>query len=104
MKDPQKLFRRLVAERDRWPRSVARIEVYKDVACEWRWRMLSPNGRIIADGAEGYTRKNGAATAANRVIEFMRYPLATSGWELSPFNAGNIPQRAALKAAWGKDA
>jgi uncharacterized protein YegP (UPF0339 family) len=31
-----------------------RFKVYEDERGEWRWRLVSPNGRIIADSGEGY--------------------------------------------------
>ena len=34
-----------------------RFEVYKDKAWDWRWRLRSSNGRIIADSGQGYSRK-----------------------------------------------
>lgn len=34
--------------------------IYKDKTGEWRWRLLAPNTRIIADSAEGYSTKEGA--------------------------------------------
>jgi hypothetical protein len=37
-----------------------RFELYRDNAGEWRWRLLAPNGNIIADSGEGYTSKQGA--------------------------------------------
>jgi uncharacterized protein YegP (UPF0339 family) len=30
--------------------------MYKDSVGEWRWRMKAANGRIIANGGEGYKR------------------------------------------------
>ena len=33
------------------------FNVYKDRAGEYRWRLKSPNGRIVADSAEGYINK-----------------------------------------------
>lgn len=33
-----------------------RVEVYRDSAGEWRWR-LRYGGDIIADSSEGYTRR-----------------------------------------------
>ena len=36
------------------------FELYQDRASEWRWRLVAPNGNIIADSAEGYTSKQGA--------------------------------------------
>ena len=34
-----------------------RIEVYKDLLKKWRWRLISKNGRIMADSGQGYTRR-----------------------------------------------
>jgi len=31
-----------------------RIEVYKDMAGEWRWRRIAGNGLNIANSSEGY--------------------------------------------------
>jgi len=45
-----------------------RTEVYCDAAGEWRWRRVAPNGEIIADSGEGYTRKFDALQAADRVF------------------------------------
>jgi hypothetical protein len=39
------------------------IEIYKDRKGEWRWRAKAKNGRIVADSAEGYTRKHGCECA-----------------------------------------
>jgi uncharacterized protein YegP (UPF0339 family) len=35
----------------------AHFEIYPDAAGEYRWRLRSSNGRIIADGAEGYSSR-----------------------------------------------
>lgn len=35
------------------------FEVYRDRADEWRWRLVAPNGNIIADSGEGYQSKQG---------------------------------------------
>jgi uncharacterized protein YegP (UPF0339 family) len=32
----------------------ARIERYRDIKGEYRWRLLAKNGRVVADSAEGY--------------------------------------------------
>ncbi len=45
------------------------FEIYEDQAGEHRWRLIAGNGRIIADGGEGYTRKDGAIKAVDRVKE-----------------------------------
>ena len=44
------------------------IEVYQDRAKEWRWRLIAPNGEIIADSNEGYDSKYNANRAAKRVF------------------------------------
>jgi uncharacterized protein YegP (UPF0339 family) len=36
---------------------MAHFEVYKDARGEFRWRFRADNGRILADGAEGYKAK-----------------------------------------------
>jgi uncharacterized protein YegP (UPF0339 family) len=35
------------------------FRVYRDAAGEWRWRLVSGNGRIIADSGEGYEHRAG---------------------------------------------
>lgn len=37
---------------------IHKIEIYKDKKSEFRWRLFSANGRVIADSGEGYTRKD----------------------------------------------
>ncbi|EMA52791.1 MULTISPECIES: HVO_2922 family protein [Halococcus] len=40
--------------------SLARFEVFRDRADEWRWRLVHRNGNVIADGGEGYASKQNA--------------------------------------------
>ena len=42
-------------------------EVYEDTAGEYRWRLIHKNGRILADGGEGYAARSGARDAVDRV-------------------------------------
>lgn len=35
----------------------AHFNVYRDRSRQWRWRLEAANGRIVADSAEGYTRR-----------------------------------------------
>ena len=44
------------------------FEVYKDKAGEYRWRLLSSNGRIAADSGEGYTRREDAHRAITTLL------------------------------------
>lgn len=39
---------------------MAAFELYKDKSGEYRWRLKSGNGQVIATGGEGYTNKSGA--------------------------------------------
>lgn len=36
---------------------MAKVEIYKDRAGEYRWRARARNGRIVADSGEGYGRR-----------------------------------------------
>jgi uncharacterized protein YegP (UPF0339 family) len=45
----------------------AKFEVYKSPNGEYRWRLKSANGQIIATGGEGYTRKDGALNGIDAV-------------------------------------
>ncbi len=45
----------------------ASFEIYRDVAGEWRWRLVHENGNILADSGEGYSRRRDARRAVDRV-------------------------------------
>lgn len=49
--------------------SLARFELYRDRAEEWRWRLRHRNGEVIADGGEGYTSKQNAVKGIRSVVE-----------------------------------
>jgi uncharacterized protein YegP (UPF0339 family) len=42
------------------------VTVYPSDDGLWRWRRTSANNRIVADGSEGYSRKDSALRAARR--------------------------------------
>jgi uncharacterized protein YegP (UPF0339 family) len=46
---------------------MAKFELYKDGKGEYRWRLKSGNGQIIATGGEGYTTKTGAINGIEAV-------------------------------------
>ena len=46
-----------------------KFEIYKDKRKEWRWTLRSANGRIIADGSEGYLTAQHCKRALGRVIQ-----------------------------------
>jgi uncharacterized protein YegP (UPF0339 family) len=43
------------------------IEIYRDRADEFRWRLVHKNGNILADGGEGYSTRSGARRAVDRI-------------------------------------
>ena len=44
----------------------SKFVVYQDAAGFWRWRLVSPNGRILCQG-EAHTRKHDAERACRTV-------------------------------------
>lgn len=44
------------------------IEVFRDVASEWRWRAQTANGRIVAISGEGYINENDCVDIVNRLF------------------------------------
>lgn len=46
-----------------------KIEVYRDADKQWRWRMKSKNGKIVAEGGEGYKRKPTMLKTLNKIKE-----------------------------------
>ena len=54
--------------------ATARFEVYRDRRGEWRWRLRSRNGLIIADSAEGYASRRNARRAVATVVDTITDP------------------------------
>jgi len=46
-----------------------RVEIYADASGQYRWRRKAPNGRIVADSGESYTRAGDCLEAAERVFK-----------------------------------
>lgn len=43
------------------------FHLYKDAKNEWRWRLLSRNGNLIADSGEGYANALDCLGAINEI-------------------------------------
>lgn len=43
--------------------------IYRDNSGQWRWRIKSRNGRIMADSGESYTRKMKCAAAIQKIVD-----------------------------------
>lgn len=48
-----------------------KFNIYRDNNSEWRWRLVSRNGRIIADSGEGYKGKSGAIKATRKMLSLL---------------------------------
>jgi uncharacterized protein YegP (UPF0339 family) len=49
------------------------LEVYRGRGVQpWRWRLRARNGKIIADGAEGYATRGSVRRAAKRLVLVLR--------------------------------
>ena len=46
---------------------MAKFELYQDAKGEYRWRLKSGNGQVIANGGEGYTSKAAALNGIQAV-------------------------------------
>ncbi len=61
-----------------------KLEVYKDKRGEWRWRVKTRNGKLVAEGGEGY--KNKKSMVRNLVKFFAGATLAAQGGYYSEYN------------------
>ncbi|WP_435065149.1 HVO_2922 family protein [Halobaculum sp. EA56] len=50
------------------PTSLARFELYRDRADEWRWRLVHRNGNIVATSGEGYSSDRAARRGMRSVM------------------------------------
>jgi len=63
---------------------MATLEVYRDKRGGWRWRLVVCNGRIVADGAEGYASRRNAQRAARRMLAQVRQAVELTVEGLKP--------------------
>jgi uncharacterized protein YegP (UPF0339 family) len=54
------------------PLNLPEIEVYQDIKREWRWRIISLNGKIIGASTESFTTKQNCIKNLNSIGEAMR--------------------------------
>lgn len=50
----------------------ATFQVYQDEKKEWRWRLVAPNGRIIAVSGEGYQRHAKALAGIESLCKYTK--------------------------------
>jgi uncharacterized protein YegP (UPF0339 family) len=46
----------------------SKLELYEDKSGEWRWRLKSSNGRIVASSGEGFTRKSSCRESVSNML------------------------------------
>jgi len=46
-----------------------RLELYKDIDKEWRWKIVARNGRIVAVGDEGYRKRATMKKTLRRLVD-----------------------------------
>ncbi len=73
-KDAVENLEEIAPDADSVEQGKSHFTVYKDEAKEWRWRLVASNGHIIADSGEGYTERNDAVEALERVKEHSKSP------------------------------
>lgn len=47
-----------------------RVEIYQGGSGKWYWHILARNGRIVADGGQGYITKWGCKRAVRKFLGF----------------------------------
>lgn len=44
------------------------FHIYQDNRGAWRWQLRASNGRVVADGGEGYTSKRNAENGVKALL------------------------------------
>ena len=47
------------------------LQVYRDNAGEWRWRVRAANSKIVCDSAEGYKTRRGCMQAVDALYRIL---------------------------------
>lgn len=47
-----------------------KVEIYKDRAGYWRWRLKAKNHKIVAESGEGYSARHKAVDAFDRLVGY----------------------------------
>lgn len=51
----------------------SKIEMFEDAGGEYRWRLIAPNGKVIADSAEGYSSPAAIRRAVTGVRDAFKF-------------------------------
>lgn len=47
------------------------MQGYQDTAGLWRWRLRAPNGRIVADSGESYSKRSNLTRAVRKFLSLL---------------------------------
>lgn len=50
-----------------------KFKIYQDQAGLYRWTLVSNNGKIMADGSEGYSKRSNCVRALKKLVETVRW-------------------------------
>ena len=65
-------------------RKTGQSEFYKEANGDIRWRLVRSNGKIVAEGGEGYDRKSGAVNGLRSAGQLMAAWLELLDAEMKP--------------------
>lgn len=63
-------------------------QIYKDAKGEWRWRLIAPNARIVADSAQGYKNKKDCLSDIELVKQSADAPIVPKASGGMPIGGG----------------
>ena len=51
-----------------------RIELYRDVSHDWRWRLWARNGKLVASCGEGYRNRQDCLRMIHKLFPMIQVP------------------------------
>lgn len=57
-------------------RQPSQLQYYRDKRNDWRWRIVSRNGKVLAVSSEGYKSKQDAINGHSVAFDSCQYPAA----------------------------
>lgn len=71
----------------------ARIEKWRGTDGQWYWHCIAPNGRIVMDGAEGYSSERAVGRGIDRAAKYIAAAIAAKRVYVRP---ARKPKRVAI--------
>lgn len=54
-----------------------KVEIFQGQGGGWYWRARAANGKVVADGSEGYSNRSNARRAARKEAKARNWPTVT---------------------------